>query len=613
MSSVIPEVAQTGMGALPHASGVAFRVWAPHASAVYVTGTFNEWSPESNLMANEGAGYWYADIATAKIGDEYRYRIVNGDRTFLRIDPYARQVTSSIGNSVVHDPHFDWEDDNFHLPAINELVIYEMHLGTFNATKDDRSNEFEETLQKLDFLKRLGVNVIELMPLAEFGGYTSWGYNPSCIFAVEESYGGPIALKRFVKAVHQVGIGVVLDVVYNHFGPSDLDLWQFDGWSENGLGGIYFYNDWRAETPWGSTRPDYGRGEVRQFIRDNAMMWLEEYRVDGLRFDMTLFMHNVRGDGKPDGILPDGWSLTQRINREVRTRFPGRITIAEDMRTDDRITKSADLGGAGFSAQWGAKFVHPIRAAVIVANDEQRSLDSVRQALEGTYNGDPFQRVVFTESHDEVANGQARVATEIDPDNPDSWFSQKRSTLAAALVLTAPGIPMLFQGQEFLEDGWFQDTVPLDWHRSEKFRGLVRLYQDLIHLRLNRSGSTRGLTGSGLNTFHQNQADNVIAYHRWHQSGKGDDVVVVVNLSHMPHQDYRLGFPANGIWRLRFNSDSNGYSPSFSNTLCDDVIANPIESSPTIPDASQQRDGFRNEGLINIGPYSVIILSQDKV
>lgn len=305
MSSVIPEVAQTGMGALPHANGVAFRVWAPHASAVYVTGTFNEWSPGSNRMANEEAGYWYADIATAKIGDEYRYRIVNGDRTFLRIDPYARQVTSSIGNSVVHDPHFDWEDDNFHLPAINELVIYEMHLGTFNATKDDRSNEFEETLQKLDFLKQLGVNVIELMPLAEFGGYTSWGYNPSCIFAVEESYGGPIALKRFVKAVHQVGIGVVLDVVYNHFGPSDLDLWQFDGWSENGMGGIYFYNDWRAETPWGSTRPDYGRGEVRQFIRDNAMMWLEEYRVDGLRFDMTLFMHNVRGDGKPDGNLPD--------------------------------------------------------------------------------------------------------------------------------------------------------------------------------------------------------------------------------------------------------------------------------------------------------------------
>ena len=130
------------------------------------------------------------------------------------------------------------------------------------------------------------------MPLAEFAGELSWGYNPACIFAVETDYGGPLGFKRFVKAVHQAGMGVILDVVYNHFGPSDLDLWQFDGWSENGLGGIYFYNDWRAETPWGSTRPDYGRKEVRQFIRDNAMMWLEEYHVDGLRLDMTLYMRH---------------------------------------------------------------------------------------------------------------------------------------------------------------------------------------------------------------------------------------------------------------------------------------------------------------------------------
>lgn len=601
-----------GMGAMPHSNGVAFRVWAPHARAVFVTGTFNEWSSEGTLMVGEGGGYWYADIARSKIGDEYRYRIINGDRSIMRIDPNARQVTSSIGNSVVHDPQFDWGEDNFHLPPINEMVIYEMHLGTFHTTSDQRTNGFEETLQKLDYLKRLGVNVIELMPLAEFGGYTSWGYNPSCIFAVEESYGGPIGLKRFVKAVHQAGIGVILDVVYNHFGPSDLDLWQFDGWSENGLGGIYFYNDWHSETPWGATRPDYGRGEVRQFIRDNAMMWLEEYRVDGLRFDMTLFMHHVRGDGDPGGNLPDGWSLTQWINREIHTRFPGRITIAEDMRTDDRITKPVDQGGAGFNAQWGARFVHPVRAAVIVANDSQRSLDSLRLALEGRYNGDPFQRVVFSESHDEVANGKARISSEIDPKNPNSWFSQKRTTLAAALVLTAPGIPMLFQGQEFLEDGWFQDNVPLDWQRSEEFCGLVRMYRDLIYLRLNRFDSTKGLSGSGLNTFHQNQADNVIAYHRWHQSGKGDDVVVVLNLSHKPREAYRLGFPASGIWRVRFNSDSMVYSRSFANTICNEAIAIPTPFNPANPNEPQHRDGFLNEGNINIGPYSVLILSQDK-
>jgi 1,4-alpha-glucan branching enzyme len=297
----------------------------------------------------------------------------------------------------------------------------------------------------------------------------------------------------------------------------------------------------------------------------------------------------------------------------VHEKYPGRITIAEDMQTDNRITQPVDQGGAGFNAQWGARFVHPIRAAVIVASDEQRSLDSVRQALEGGYNGDPFQRVVFSESHDEIANGKARVASEIDPQNPDSWFAQKRTTLAAALVLTAPGIPMLFQGQEFLEDGWFQDTVPLDWHKSEKFCGLVRMYRDLIHLRLNRFNSTKGLTGSGLNTFHQNQADNVIAYHRWHQSGPGDDVVVVANLSHNAHQDYRLGFPCVGTWRVRLNSDSNGYSTAFANTACADVVAKPIEQGSNPPDANLKRDGFPAEGVIGIGPYSVLILSQDKL
>jgi 1,4-alpha-glucan branching enzyme len=473
-------------------------------------------------------------------------------------------------------------------------------------------DKFEGALKKIDHLQRLGVNVLEVMPLAQFAGNLSWGYNPSCMFAVETNYGGPAAFKRFVKAAHRAGLGVILDVVYNHFGPGDLDLWQFDGWSENELGGIYFYSDWHAETPWGATRPDYGRKEVRQFIRDNALMWLEEYHVDGLRLDMTLFMRNVRGNGDPGGDLPDGWSLVQWINREVRERFPGRLTIAEDLQNDDRITQPVDQGGAGFSAQWAARFVHPVRAAVITPNDEQRSLDNVREALESRFNGDPFQRVVYSESHDEVANGKARVASEIDPHNPDSWFAQKRTTLAAALVLTAPGIPMLFQGQEFLEDGWFQDSVPLDWPKSEEFSGLVRMYRDLIQLRLNRSGCTRGLSGSGLNTFHQNQADDVMAYHRWHQGGPGDDVVVVVNLSHAVHENYKLGFPAPGTWQLRLNSDWSGYSRAFGNQASSAVLACAEPSGQTPGASVAKRDGLPAEGTLNIGPYSVLIFSQDK-
>ena len=211
-----------------------------------------------------------------------------------------------------------------------------------------------------------------------------------------------------------------------------------------------------------------------------------------------------------------------------------------------------------------------------------------------------------------MANGKARVASEIDPQNPDSWFAQKRTTLAAALVLTAPGIPMLFQGQEFLEDGWFQDSVPLDWHKSEEFSGLVRMYRDLIHLRLNRSGCTRGLSGSGLNTFHQNQADNVIAYHRWHQGGPGDDVVVVVNLSHLAHENYQLGFPSPGTWRLRLNSDWSDYSRAFRNQACSDVVAGAERSDPPQDAGAAQRDGFPAVGTLSIGSYSVLVFSQDR-
>ena len=269
-------------------------------------------------------------------------------------------------------------------------------------------------------------------------------------------------------------------------------------------------------------------------------------------------------------------------------------------------------GGAGFTAQWGARFVHPIRASVTTSHDEQRSLDSVRMAIEGRYNGNPFQRIIYSESHDEVANGKSRVASEIDPDHPDSWAAQKRTTLAAALMFTAPGIPMLFQGQEFLEDGWFQDSVPLDWHKSEEFVGLVRMYRDLIQLRLNRLGTTRGLTGSGLNTFHQNQAENIIAYHRWHQGGPGDDVIVVVNLSHLAHENYQLGFPSPGTWRLRINSDWNGYSRAFGNQACSDVVAG-TEHQEDLQDGTHiKRDGFPAVGTIRIGSYSVLVFSQDK-
>ena len=380
------------MGAIPGAKGVTFRVWAPHAEKVYVTGTFNEWSKTSAPLVKEKNGCWSTDIPDAKVGDEYRYLIHTPAEWNLpplsRVDPYARKVTSSIGNGVIYDPQaFNWSDDTFTIASWNELIIYEMHVGTFHVKEEGHPGTLDSAIEKLPYLRELGINAVEVMPIMEFSGDFSWGYNPAHPFAVEGIYGGPDALKRFVKAAHEHGIAVIVDVVYNHFGPSDLDLWQFDGWSENEKGGIYFYNDHRSSTPWGDTRPDYGRGEVRQYLRDNALMWLEEYHADGLRWDAITYIKNIEGnEGNPANDIPEGWNLMQWINEEIQKRFPGKISIAEDLQNNVWVNKDTGAGGAGFNTQWDSEFVHPVRQAVISRDDNQRDLGAVSRAIEHRYD-----------------------------------------------------------------------------------------------------------------------------------------------------------------------------------------------------------------------------------
>ena len=545
------------MGANVSDSGVRFRVWAPHADSVSVTGTFNDWTPAA--MSSEEHGNWFIDLPKAKVGDEYKFVLTNGEETFERNDPYAREVTNSIGNSIVTDPTaFDWDGDDFQMPPWNELVIYELHVGTFNRKDEDEAGTLDQVSKKLGYLKWLGINAIEIMPVAEFAGDISWGYNPAHIFAVESAYGGPEALRRFVKSAHEHGIAVIMDVVYNHFGPSDLDLWRFDGWSENDKGGIYFYNDFRSNTPWGDSRPDYGRGEVRQFIHDNAMMWLEEYRMDGLRYDMTLYIRSV--DGSPDNEIPEGWSLAQWINRDIHERYPGKITIAEDLRTNGAITQTEEHGGANFSSQWDEAFVHPIREAISLANDEHRDMHAVAAAINHKYNLDAFERVVYTESHDEVANGKMRVPSEIDEGDPDGWFARRRAALGAALVFTSAGIPMIFQGQEFVRADWFDDTNPIDWDEAGEQDQTMRLYRDLISLRLNKEGHSKGLTGQNTDLSHINDVEKVIAFRRRVLDSDDDGVMVVVNMSHRNFDDYRIGFPSAGNWAVRFDSSSKFYA-----------------------------------------------------
>jgi 1,4-alpha-glucan branching enzyme len=592
------------MGALPFDGGTTFRVWAPHATAVFVTGDFNDWHSDAIALAvdpDDPTGTWSADVADVRPGAEYRFLIRTPEADLWRLDPHARQVTSSIGNAVVYDPDaFDWGDEPVQMPGWDDIVIYEMHIGTFAASARHHGT-FDRAIGRLPHLRELGVGAIQVMPPFEFAGDISWGYNPAHPFAIESGYGGPDAFKRFIKAAHDVGIAVIVDVVYNHLGPSDLDLWRFDGWHEGEWGGIYFYNDTRAETPWGSTRPDYGRGEVRRYLRDNALTWLEEFRCDGLRFDSTKHVRAV--DGEPanrESHLSDGWSFMAWLNDEIRLRQPWKLSIAEDLALDPAIVAPTDEGGAGFTAQWDAGFVHPIRAALTESDDEARDLDAVVAAITGEGRGPALTRVIYTESHDEVANGKRRVPEEISPGDAGSWWSRKRAAIGSALVLTSPGIPMLFQGQELLEDRWFEDTTPLDWSKADLNDGVLRLHRDLIRLRRDTDGVSAGLRGDHVAILHLDHDAKVLAFHRWASGGPGDDVVVVANFANRPVDDVRVGMPRGGRWRVRLNSDSHDYDEGFGGHAALDTEAD----GPPDGDSAQS-------ALVSVGPYSVVILSQD--
>lgn len=584
------------LGSTLHDNGVDFAVWAPFAKSVNLLLTI-EFDFREIPMTSDGNGYWNVDDVEAQAGQSYLYEITTQSGEKLkRNDPYARQLTDSDkGASIIVARDFEWEGaDTFTSANHNKAIIYELHIGTFHRPDASTNGTFYSAIEKLDYLQNLGINYIELMPVTSMAQSHGWGYAPNYIFSVENAYGGRRGLLDFVKACHEKGIGVILDVVYNHF-FNETDLWQYDGWSENDRGGIYFYNDERGVTPWGG-RPDYGRPEVRQFILDNVTMWLTEFKIDGLRVDSTIYMRNSDGNNdKPEFDIADAWSLLGEINNLAHKINPNALMIAEDNSSNSGIVQPTSKNGMGFNAQWEIGFPHVIRDSLaITKNNDQPRLDGIEYELQHTYSGNAFDKVIFSDSHDTAANGSVRLNEAVTPGNAGSVFARQRALLASAASLTAPGIPMLLQGQEFMQEGAFNDWQMLDWNKTEQFSGIVLAHKHLIDLRQNKFDNTRGLIGQYTKLFHRDNTNNVIAFHRWDKGGPLDDTLVIINFDKNHLKEYEITLPLAGEWRVRFNSSWKGYSTDFHET--------PIEMIQT---------NDSKKAIIEMCEFSVLILSKE--
>ncbi len=600
VSAASAQSARAGWGALPYhdaaGTGVTFRVWAPNARSVSVPGDFNNWSTTATRLGKELTnglwnGVWSADVSNATAGQQYKYYLNYNGSSIWRHDPRARMVvnaTATAGaNDIIYDPTaFDWTGDNLTPPSLEDLVVYELHIGTFYDpnTGGMLPGKFTDATNQLDYLQRLGVSAVEVMPIAEFPGYSSWGYNLADPFAADNyAYGGPDGFKTFVKACHARGLAVLLDVVHNHYGPTDLDLYDFDGAAGGGSGGgIYFYTDsTRCCTSYGP-RPDYSTPQVRDYIQQNFQMWLAECHVDGFRWDTPGLMMNAGST-----FIPDAASLITNITAMIRSNYPGKLDIAED------------LTGYGFDTTWDLNFHNYVTPQLAATDDSARDLTAITYALTNNTRFNipaALNRVVFLESHDVVGdlNGGVRLAKAIDATAPDSYRARKLSTLGAAISFTAPGVPMLFQGQEMLENQAFSSGLPVDWTKTNSYSGIVQLYHDLIGLRRNLDGSAPGLMGEQCSIVQLDNVNKLLAYRRWKVGATNQDVLVVANFSNTARTNYTLPFPETGDWFVRFNSDSTNYSADYGNVGVSLVTA---AGTPPV-------------GNITIGPYSALILSQ---
>ena len=584
------------MGATPYEGGVEFRVWAPNAKAVAVVGDAAGAAARRELTLEAGTGMFAARVDGAHAGQRYHYAITTQDGAEVaRVDPRARMIDGN--ESVVVDPRtYAWRSKPFTPPAREASVVYELHVGSFNALAGTNSGTFATAVDKLDALADLGVSTIELMPVNGHGGH-GWGYGPQQWFAPHPAYGTSDDVRRFVDEAHTRGISVVLDVVYNHYdGYAQAPLRCFDGTCPAASAGIYFFEqDPYRKTPWGP-RPNFAKKEVADFFADNVFAWTTEYRIDGFRHDSV---SNVRAlDGQ--GSVPGGVELLKRMNEVTAAARPGALLVAEDLKGQASVTAPAASGGLGFVTQWDGGFQWAMTSAASSPTDAARDIGAVRDALLGSYNGDPMQRLLYVESHDTAGNDGARLPVKIDAADPSSYAARKRGMLAAGVLMTAPGVPMIFMGQEMLEDTRFDpQPAPLDWGKAVSNAHVRAFYKDMIRLRRNLDGVSGGLSGKSIamTQFNETPGNKVLVYRRWNVVG--DDVMVIANFGAKKYTRYDVGVPAAGTWVARVDSDATKYGADFGT------------AAPTaVAVTAAARDGLPATASVVLGPYAVVVLTR---
>ena len=541
-------LAHAPLGATPlPGGGAVFKVWSPDRTTAHVRGGFNGWGT-TDAMTKVGEDF-VGRVATATAGDQYKYWFQS---TTWNTDPCARRLNPTDNyNAFVIDPEaYTWTTTGFEVPDFAEMVIYQLHVGTFAGLNDPHGSTsfpagFADVAARVDHLVELGVNVVQLNPVTEFPWDYSAGYNPVTQWAPEWIYGDVDAFKGMVDTLHAHGIAVILDIVWNHVSASDNFLWWYDGTQR-------YFDDPAVDTPWGS-QADFDADGVRDYYANSALLWLEEMGVDGFRMDATGYM-NI------DPQAASGWSLMQRLNDEMDARCVDKICIAEQLPDNDWVTRPTSLGGAGFDAQYHDDFVDQLRSEIFDAALGDPEMWRIRAALQGVA---PYLTggyvVDYLELHDEAwpESGGQRIVKSIDTTAPyDDAYARGRVALGQGLVLTAPAIPAILQGTEWLEDNDFgvDSENRLDWSHKTAYADVFAYFSDLIHL---RTSSAALRADAAIDVFHVNESGNVVAFRRG--DAGGDCCVVVANFGNGDMTGYRIGLPVDGAWAETINSQDTAY------------------------------------------------------